>query len=256
MKKLLIILISLLLLTSCSSTSSSNNDSSNEEVDINENTTDVSSNDTVDSNSTNTINTEDLASEYNNISINNDNNEEYIYISELLGIKATFNINEYRPLSKQEIIDKYHYAKDYYDEKHIGKLLYDGYSYYDLLLNSIDNNTIISLSISKPGLYTYKDILGQYTTKDIEDLIKQYEEKGYKDVKISINTIDLFDIEDNKTAILYISYIDTNNNQIYQYSIFITNKEYMGILNIVFINEDRFDKALKMFEGVKNIENE
>lgn len=250
MKKLLIILISLILLTSCSSTSSSNNDSPNEEIDINENTTDVSNNDT------NTINTEQLESEYNNITINNNNNEEYIYTSELLGIKATFNINEYRPLSKQEIIDKYHYAKDYYDEKHIDKLLYDGYSYYDLILNSIDNNTIISLSISKPGLYTYKDILGQYTTKDIEDLIKQYEEKGYKDVEISINTIDLFDIEDNKTAILYISYIDTNNNQIYQYSIFITNKEYMGILNIVFINEDRFDKALKMFEEVKNIENE
>ena len=246
MKKILIILISLLLLTSCSSTSSSNNDSSNEEIDINENTTDVSNNDT------NTINTEQLESEYNNISINNNNNEEYIYTSELLGIKATFNINEYKPLSKQEIIDKYHYAKDYYDEKHIGKLLYDGYSYYDLILNSIDNNTIISLSISKPGLYTYKDILGQYTTKDIEDLIKQYEEKGYKDVKISTNTIDLFDIEDNKTALSYLSYIDINNNQIYQYSIFITNKEYMGILNIVSINEDRFNKVLGLFEEIEN----
>lgn len=246
MKKLLIILISLLLLTSCTITSFSNNDSSNKEVDINENTTDVSNNDT------NTISIEDLASEYNNISNNNDNNEEYIYTSELLGIKATFNINEYKPLSKQEIIDKYHYANDYYDEKHIGKLLYDGYSFYDLISNSIDNSTIISLSISKPGLYTYRDILGQYTTKDIDNLIKEYEEKGYKDVKISTNTIDLFDIKDNKTALLSISYIDEDNILVYYNVVFIINKEYLGTLNILSIGEDRFDKALELFEKIEN----
>ncbi len=256
MKTLIIILVSLLLLVSCSSTSSFNNDSSDEQIDISDNAFDVSSNDITEGNNNdyfvNTIDIEDLKSKYNNISINNDSIDEYIYTNDLLNIKFIFNINEYKPLSKQEIIDKYQHARDYFDEKHISKLLNDGYSYCDLILEKIDKNIIISLSISKPGLITYKDILSQYPNDVIEELIKKFEGKGHKNVNISTKTIDLFNKYDNKTVLLSMSYIDENDISVYNNILFIISKEFLGTLNIFSIGEDRLNEVLMLLNEIED----
>lgn len=237
----------MILLSSCSKTSDFDDTSS-----INEDNTIVSDNSiTSDNNTSSILTNDDLKDLYNNIIINDNNPLEYVYSNELLDIKATFNINDYNPLSKQEIIDKYHYASDYYDEKHIEKMLDNNNPYYDLILDSIDNNASISLSISKPGYYTYKDILSQYSDTSIEKLIKEYEQKGYSNVSISIDTIDFLK-QDNKTALLCISYTTDNNTNIYQYTLFIINNQYIGTLNIVSINEDRFNDVINMFEKIEN----
>lgn len=140
----------ILLLTSCSKQDFSNDNS----VSINESSSAEESNDIDD----------DL---YQNITINNDN---YEYINEFLNIKAIFNKDVYKSLSKEEIIEKYNLLSDYYTEESIKDFLKRGESYYNLLLMA--SNSTITLSISKPSKLTDKDILKEYLDSLLEDIAK------------------------------------------------------------------------------------
>lgn len=224
MNKLIIFLTIILLLTSCSKQDFSNDNS----VSINE------SHEVVESNGID----DDL---YQNMTINNDN---YEYYNELLNIKAIFNKDVYKPLSKEEIIRKYNLLSDYYDEESIKDILKRGESYYDLVL--MTSYSTITLSISKPGKLTYKEILKEYPDSLLEDIAKTYEDNGNTNVSVKTDTYEL----PNKTIIplISISYTDNSNNKIYQTTAFNINDEYLGIFNIISINKDAFIEIINLFE--------
>lgn len=175
----------------------------------------------------------------NTVTVDND----LEYFSDVLKIKA--NLKGYTALSKEEMIDKYSLDDNYYNEDNIKKLLKKGDIYYDLDAYNKASNTSITLFISKSNYSSYKPLLSRYSDKILDTMAKSYEEEGYLDVSINTYTIDFLD---NPTLVLKTTYKDSDDNPIYQYSVYILNNGYLGTLNITSINNDTFNEIIDCFE--------
>lgn len=171
-----------------------------------------------------------------------DYDDIYEYSSNILDIKA--HLRGYKALSNEDKILKYSLKEDYYTSENIKKTLKSGNIYYDLDAYNANNDSTISLYITSSNSLNNKTILKQYSNTKLKQLEESYLEAGYKDISISTKTIKLFNKD---TSLLETKYIDLDNNQVYQYTVFIINNKYLGTLNITSINEDYFDEVIEMF---------
>lgn len=158
-----------------------------------------------------------------------DYSDDGAYISKYLDIEV--KLDNYHILTNDEMIEYLGLGKDYYTGDTIDVLLKNGANHYELIANAYDNNSSISIIISKPKIIpSIKDLKALYDEDSIKELTTEYESNGFKSVLIKPYTKDFLEEE---CFILDSSYIDQDNNLICLRSIYLSNDKYQGIIKLM-----------------------
>ena len=96
------------------------------------------------------------------------------------------------------------------------------------------------------GKLSNKDILNEYSDKELDRITKVYEDANCSDVSVDIDTYELFNEED--TVVMHLSYKDSKGDLIYHSTAFIPNDQYLGTIDIVSLNKDWFEDVVGMFD--------